>query len=237
MKKTFALLMLATMLFSVGCGNQAQDAAKDAKQKVEQTATEAKDAANKAADDAAKKVDEAADKANQAADDAAKKADEMKQDAAAKVDEAKDVADKAADSAASKVDEMANDVTSMMNERAIALGGVMPGSATVEDIQAKFGEATAVNGDVMTFADGLKVVLDSAKKVKEISTTSNAFNTPEGMYVGAEEYLLNDNCGPADNVRVANGVAEYEYIGGDKKSVVVYKAQNGVITEIICSLK
>lgn len=237
MKKTLALLMLATMLFSVGCGNQAKDAAKDAQQKVEQTANEAKDAANKAADDAAAKVDEAKDKANQAADDAAKKADEMKQDAAAKVDEAKDAANKAADDAAAKVDEMAKDMTSMMNERVIALGGLTPGSVTVEDIQAKFGEATSVNGDVMTFADGLKVVLDSAKKVKEISTTADAFNTPEGMYVGANEYLLNDYCGPADAVRKITNGAEYEYNSGDKKSVVVYKAENGVITEIICSAK
>ena len=225
MKKTFAVLMLATMLFSVGCGNQAQDAAKDAQQKVEQKADEAKDAANKAADEASKKADEmkadadkmasdVKDAANQAADDASKKADEMKADA----------------------DKMASDMTSMMNERAIALGGVMPG-ASVDDLTAMFGEPIATSGDTMTFADGLKVVLDEAKKVKSISTTANAFDTPEGVYVGASEYSLNDYCGPADNVRVANGVAEYEYNSGDKKSVVIYKAQDGVITEIVCSLK
>ena len=243
MKKIFAVLMLATMLFAVGCGNQAKDAAKDAEQKVEQAADATKDAANKTADEAAKKVDEAKDAAGKAADDAAKKADEMKQDAAAKVDEAKDAAGKAADAtkdaanqAADKVDEMAKEMTSMMNVRVIALGGLMPG-VSVEDVQSMFGEPTSTEGNVMTFADGLKVVLDTAKKVKSISTTGNAFDTPEGMYVGASEYSLNDNCGPADAVRVANGVAEYEYNGGDKKSVVVYKAQNGVITEITCSLK
>ena len=225
MKKTFAVLMLATMLFSVGCGNQAQDAAKDAQQKVEQKADEMKADADKMASDVK-------DAANQAADDASKKADEMKADA-----------DKMASDAAAKVDEMkadadkmASDMTSMMNERAIALGGVMPG-ASVDDLKAKFGEAISVEGNTMTFADGLKVVLDEAKKVKSISTTANAFDTPEGVYVGASEYSLNDYCGPADNVRVANGVAEYEYNSGDKKSVVVYKAQDGVITEIVCSLK
>ena len=226
MKKTFAVLMLATMLFSVGCGNQAQDAAKDAQQKVEQKADEAKAKVDEAKDDAAKKVDEAKDAAKKAADDAEKKADEMKSDAAKKADEAK-----------AEFNEMAKDMTSMMNERVIALGGLKPGTATVEDITAKFGEAISTEGNTLTFADGLKVVLDSAKKVKSISTTGNAFDTPEGMYVGASEYSLNDNCGPADAVRVANGVAEYEYNGGDKKSVVVYKAQNGVITEITCSLK
>ena len=226
MKKTFAVLMLATMLFSVGCGNQAQDAAKDAQQKVEQKADEAKAKVDEAKDDAAKKVDEAKDAAKKAADDAEKKADEMKSDAAKKADEAK-----------AEFNEMAKDMTSMMNERVIALGGLKPGTATVEDITAKFGEAISTEGNTMTFADGLKVVLDSAKKVKSISTTGKAFNTPEGVYVGASEYSLNDACGPADSVRVANGVAEYEYNGSDKKSVVVYKAQDGVITEIICSLK
>ena len=229
MKKALAVLMLTAMILSTGCGNQAQDAAKDAQQKVEQTADAAKD------------------KANQAADDAAKKADEMKSDAAAKVDEAKDAANQAADDvakkademksdAAAKVDEMATDMTSMMNERVIALNGLMPG-ASVEDVQAMFGEATKIEGNEMTFAEGLKVVLDGANKVKSISTVVDTFETPEGMYVGASEYSLNDNCGPADSVRkIANG-AEYEYNSGDKKSIVIYKAENGVITEITCTLK
>ena len=226
MKRTLALLMLAAMILSTGCGNQAQDAAKDAQQKVEQKADEAKAKVDEAKDAANAKVDEAKDAANKAADDAA-----------AKVDEAKDAAGKAAEDAVAKVDEMASDVTSMMNERVVALSGMMPGTTSVDDLKAKFGEAISVEGNTMTFADGLKVVLDEAKKVKSISTTGNAFDTPDGVYVGASEYSLNDYCGPADNVRVANGVAEYEYNSGDKKSVVVYKAQDGVITEIICSLK
>ncbi|MBE8950435.1 MAG: hypothetical protein SR3Q1_07540 [Quinella sp. 3Q1] len=225
MKKTFAVLMVAAMLFSVGCGNQAKDAAKDAQQKVEQKADEAKDAANKAADDAAAKVDEAKDAANKAADDAAAKVDEMKSDAAEKMDAMK-----------SDAENMANDMASMMNERVVALGGLMPG-VTQDELTAMFGEPTATNGNELTFADGLKVVLDGAKKVKSISTTVDAFDTPEGMYVGAYEYSLNDVCGPADNIRVANGVAEYEYNSGDKKSVTVYKAKDGFITEIVCSLK
>lgn len=229
MNRALAVLMLTAMLLSTGCGNQAQDGAKDAQQKVEQTADAAKD------------------KASQAADDAAKKADEMKSDAAAKVDEAKDAANQAANDvvkkademksdAAAKVDEMATDMTSIMNERVIALNGLMPG-ASVEDVQAMFGEATKVEGNEMTFANGLKVVFDGAKKVKSISTIVDTFETPEGMYVGASEYSLNDNCGPADSVRkIANG-AEYEYNSGDKKSIVIYKAENGIITEITCTLK
>lgn len=238
MKKTFAVLMLATMLLAVGCGNQAQEAAKDAQQKVEQTANEAKDAANKAAEDASAKVDEAKDAANKAADDATKKAEEMKSDAAAKADEMKQ-------DAAAKVDEMKSDAEKMASDvkdalttgRTIALNGIMPGSS-IDDLKAKLGEATSTEGDIMTFSNGLQAKFDEAtKKVKEISTTSDTFETPEGMYVGADEYLLNDYCGPADDVRTEPDGVKYEYTSGDKKSKVIYKSQNGIITEITCAVK
>ena len=236
MKKTFAMLMLAAMLLSAGCGNTMDGAKKDAQeaqQKVEQ------------------KVDEAKDKANEAKDAAAAKVDEAKADATAKVDEAKDAAKDAAkqatENAEAKIDEMAADANAAinatdameeaMNSRMASLGGLMPGSTTLEDVQAMFGEATDVNGKVMTFVNGIKVTFDDANKVKEISTMSADFDTPEGVYVGASEYSLNDYCGPADAIRQIPNGAEYEYLSGDKKSAVVYKAQNGVITEIVCSLK
>ena len=212
MKKALAALMLAAMILSTGCGNNAMDGAKkdaqEAAQKVEQKADEVKK-------DAEAKVEEVKDAASQAADDAAAKADEVK-----------DVATQAAD-----------EMMDAMDGRTVALNGIMPGSS-IEDVQAMFGEATATEGNVLTFVDGLKVTLDDAKKVvKAVSTTDNSFDTPEGIYVGADEYLLNEYCGPADTVRQVSGGAEYEYNSGDKKSKVVYKTQNGVIAEITCSLK
>lgn len=222
MKKCLAALMLATMLLAAGCGNNAMDGAKkdaqEAAAKVEQKVDEAKS-------DAAAKVDEAKDAA-------AAKVDEAKSDAAAKVDEAKDAAQTAMDDAAQKLDDAAADV----NGRMVALGGLVPGSTTLDDVQAMFGEATAVDGKVMTFVDGLKVTLDDANKVKEISTTGADFDTPDGIYVGASEYALNDYCGPADAIRQIPNGAEYEYRSGDKKSKIIYTAQNGVISEIKCSL-
>ena len=225
MKKTFAMLMLAAMLLSAGCGNTMDGAKKDAQDaaaKVEQTANEAKDKANEAKDAAAAKVDEAKDVA-------------------------KDAANKATENAEAKINEMAADANAAinatdameesMNSRMVSLGGLIPGNTTLEDVQVMFGEATDVNGKVMTFVNGIKVTLDDANKVKEISTMSADFDTPEGVYVGASEYSLNDYCGPADAIRQIPNGAEYEYISGDKKSAVVYKAQNGVITEIVCSLK
>lgn len=52
--------------------------------------------------------------------------------------------------------------------------------------------------------------------------------------VGASEDALKNYFRPADKVRK---ITEYEYDSSDKKSKVVYKVQDGVITEIICSLK
>lgn len=212
MKKSLALLMLAAMLFtSAGCGNTMNGAKKDAQ--------------------------EAAQKVEQKVDEAKDKVDEAKKDAEAKVDEAKDAANQAADDAAAKVDELADDLSDAFVGRTVALSGIMPGSS-IEDVEAMFGDATAVEGNVMTFIDGLKVTVDEAtQKVKSISTTGADFDTPDGIYVGASEYSLNEYCGAADSIRQIPDGAEYEYLSGDKKSKVVYTAQNGVITEITCSLK
>ncbi len=236
MKKTFAVLMLAAMLFSAGCGNTMDGAKKDAQDaaaKVEQTANEAKDKANEAKDAAAAKVDEA------------------KADATAKVDEAKDAAkdaaNKATENATAKIDEMASEAKNAMNAtdameeamsgRMVSLGGLMPGSTTIEDVQAMFGEATDVNGKVMTFVEGLKVTFDDGNKVTTITTTSPSFDSGDGVYVGDADYALNDYCGPADAIRQVGDGVEYEYNSGDKKSVVIYKATNGIISEITCKLK
>lgn len=230
MKKSLALLMLAAMLFtSAGCGNTMNGAKKDAQeaaQAVEQKVDEAKDKVDEAKKDAEAKVDEAKDAANQAADDVA-----------SKVDEAKEAANQVADDAAAKVEEVADDLSDAFVGRTVALSGIMPGSS-IEDVEAMFGEATEVEGNVMTFIDGLKVTVDEAtQKVKSISTTGTDFDTPDGIYVGASEYSLNEYCGAADAIRQIPDGAEYEYLSGDKKSKVVYTAQNGVITEITCSLK
>ena len=196
--------------------------AQDAAQKVEQKADEVKQ-------DAAAKVEEVKDKAG-----------EVKDEAAAKVDDVKSGAENMAGDAANKLEEVTAEMTQAVEGRTVALSGVMPGSS-IEDVQAMFGEATSVDGKIMTFVNGLKVTLDDANKVKEISTTGADFDTPEGVYVGASEYSLNDYCGPADAVHqiggaaAVSGGAEYEYYSGDKKSKVVYTAKNGVITEITCS--
>ncbi len=169
MKKALATLMLAAMILSAGCGNTMDGAKKDAQdaaQKVEQKADEVKQ-------DAAAKVEEVKDKAG-----------EVKDEAAAKVDDVKSGAENMAGDAANKLEEVTAEMTQAVEGRTVALSGVMPGSS-IEDVQAMFGEATSVDGKIMTFVNGLKVTLDDANKVKEISTTGADFDTPEGVYVGA----------------------------------------------------
>ena len=247
MKKTFSILLLAAMLLSAGCGNTMDGAKKDAQDaaaKVEQKANEAKDAANQAANDAKDAANQAANDAKDAANQAA---NDVKDAANQAANDAKDAANRATDDATAKINEMAADANAAinatdameesMNSRMVSLGGLTPGSTTIEDVQAMFGEATNVDGKVMTFVDEIKVTLDDANKVKRISTTSSSFDSGDGVYVGDADYALNEYCGPADAIRQVGDGVEYEYISGDKKSAVIYKAQNGIISEIICTLK
>lgn len=215
MKKIFAVLMLATMLFAVGCGNQAKEAASDAQQKVEQTANEAKDAASA-------KVDEAKDAANKVAEDAN-----------AKVDEVKDAANKVADDAAAKVDEISEGAKAMresMNE--ISFNGIAPGFS-VDEVKKIYGEPVETSGEVLTFMNGAIVNVDTNNMVKTIRLITSEVQTPQGVAVGMDEYVLNDAYGMADNVKkLANG-AEYEYNRGkDKVAKLVFTTKDGFISEI-----
>ena|GEM_PF-7131356 len=71
---------------------------------------------------------------------------------------------------------------------------------------------------------------DAAQQAKKDSSrllTSNEI-------IGMSEDSLNNYFGAADVVRK---ITEYEYNSGDKKSKVVYKVQDGIVTEITCSIK
>ena len=208
MKKTLALLMLAAMLMSTGCGNKVEDAAKDAQQKVEQTANEAKDAA-------AQKADEVKDAANKAADDAAAKVDEAKDATAQKIDE---------------ISEGAKAMRESMSE--ISFNGIVPGFS-VDEVKAAYGDPVETAGEVLTFANGAIVNVDSNNAVKSIRLITSEIQTPEGVAVGMDEYVLNDAYGQADNVKKLADGAEYEYYRGkDKVAKLVFTTKDGFISEI-----
>ncbi|MBR0062202.1 MAG: hypothetical protein IJP68_12070 [Selenomonadaceae bacterium] len=208
MKKTLALLMLAAMLMSTGCGNKVEDAAKDAQQKVEQTATEAKDAA-------AQKADEAKDAANKAADDAAAKAGEVKDAAAQKIDE---------------ISEGAKAMRESMSE--ISFNGIVPGF-NVDEVKGIYGEPVETSGEELVFANGAIVNVDTNNMVKTIRLITSEVQTPKGVAVGMDEYVLNDTYGMADNVKKLADGAEYEYYRGkDKVAKLVFQTKDGFISEI-----
>lgn len=212
MKKTLALLMLAAMLISTGCGNNTADGVK------------------KDAQEAAQKVEQKVDDAKK---DAEAKADQAKADAEKTVDQAKQDAANVANDAAQKVEQVAENIKG----RIIALEGVKPGM-TLDEVKAIFGEPTATDGDDVTFGNGLTVETNDAGKVDDVRVTQAGIRTPEGVEVGMADYALNEYCGPADKVDVdGDGEVEYKYFGVDGMSQVTYTTRNGIITEIKCSLK
>ena len=219
MKKTLALLMLAAMLMSTGCGNKVEDAAKDAQQKVEQTATEAKDAA-------AQKADEAKDAATKAADDAATKVDEAKDAAAQKAGEVKDAAEQ-------KIDEISEGAKAMRESMSeISFNGIVPGFS-IDEVKEAYGEPVETSGEELTFMNGAIVNVDSNNAVKSIRLITSEVQTPEGVAVGMDEYVLNDAYGQADNVKKLADGAEYEYYRGKNKvAKLVFTTKDGFISEI-----
>ena len=222
MKKTLAVLMLAAMVLSTGCGNNTMDGAKkdaqDAAAKVEQKADEAKDAAAKKADEAAAKVDEAKDVANKAAGDAAAKVEEVKSDAAQKLEE---------------ISEDAKAMRESMGE--ISFNGIVPGFS-VDEVKEAYGEPVRTSGDSgeeLVFMNGAIVNVDTNNAVKSVRLTTGDVETPEGVAVGMSEYVLNDAYGMADNVKKLADGAEYEYDRGvNKIAKLVFTTKDGIISEI-----
>ena len=208
MKKTLALLMLAAMLISTGCGSNTADGVK-------------------------KDAQEAQQKVEQKVDDAKAKADQAKKDATQKVDEAKKDAATVANDAAQKVEQVAENIKG----RLIALEGVKPGM-TLDEVKKIFGEPTSTSGDNVTFGNGLTVETNDAGKVNDVRVTQAGIRTPEGVEVGMADSALNEYCGPADKIDIeGDGEVDYKYFGVDGMSQVTYTTRNGIITEIKCSLK
>ena len=213
MKKFFAVLMLAAMMLSTGCGNNAMDGAK------------------KDAQEAAAKVEQKADEVKK---DAEAKVDEAKDAAAQKVDEAATKVDEAKDAAVQKVDEIAEGAKAMresMNE--ISFNGIVPGFS-IDEVKAAYGEPVKTSGDEIVFKNGVIVEVDDDNKtVESVRLTTSDVETPQGVAVGMSEYVLNDAYGPADKVDKDSDGVEYEYYRGvNKVAKLVFATKNGIISEI-----
>lgn len=219
MKKILALVMLAAMLLSTGCGKKAEQVQQDAAQKVEQAANKA----DEAKQDAAQKVEQAADAANQARENTEQKVEEIKQ-------EAENQAMEAQQEAAERLHKIAENAEAM--REAVSFGGIFPG-LTAEQVREIYGEPVQTAGEALTFENGAIVNVDADNLVKSVRLTTDQVTTPEGVSVGMSEYVLNDAYGMADKVRQIADGAEYEYDRGvDKVAKLIFTAKNGLIAEI-----
>ena len=115
----------------------------------------------------------------------------------------------------------------------IAIGGISPG-VSANDLINAFGQPTGKNGDDWTYQN-FKVEVERGI-VKEISTTSQAITTPDGVRVGLAADVLNSTFGSADKIDRDYNDTEYQYYSNDRAKKIEFKVANGVIVKITCEL-
>jgi len=116
----------------------------------------------------------------------------------------------------------------------IALGGISPGMSET-DLLNTFGQPNRRDGDDWTYPN-FKVEVERGI-VKEISTTSQAIMTPNGVHVGQAAAALNTTFGRADSVDNDYNDTEYTYLSTDGLKKIEFKVVNGVIAKITCELR
>lgn len=115
----------------------------------------------------------------------------------------------------------------------IALGGISPGMSA-NDLTNAFGQPTYKNGDDWQYQN-FKVEVERGV-VKEVSTTSQAIATPDGVRVGLAADALNSTFGAADKIDRDYNDTEYKYYSTDRSKKIEFKVANGVIVKITCEL-
>ncbi len=116
----------------------------------------------------------------------------------------------------------------------IALGGISPGMSET-DLLNTFGQPSNRSGDDWTYPN-FKVEVERGI-VKEVSTTSQAIATPNGVRVGQGAAALNTTFGRADSVDSDYNDTEYTYHSTDGIKKIEFKVVNGVIAKITCELR
>ena len=116
----------------------------------------------------------------------------------------------------------------------IALGGISPGMSETDLLNA-FGQPNRRDGDDWTYPN-FKVEVERGI-VKEVSTTSQAIMTPNGVRVGQGAEALNTTFGRADKVDSDYNDTEYTYHSTDGIKKIEFKVVNGVIAKITCELR
>ena len=134
--------------------------------------------------------------------------------------------------------EIVNEAPTMNTvDEKFSLGGISPGMS-FDEAKKILGEPTSQHDDdEFTFANGVMIDVEGGI-VEEIKIRQAGVKTSQGVEVGMMEYAIGEFCGAADVIdKDDDGEVDYEYYSGDKKSKIVYTAQNDLIIEIKCSLK
>ena len=116
----------------------------------------------------------------------------------------------------------------------IALDKIFPGMSESELINT-FGQPSYRDGDEWIYQN-FKVEIEHGI-VEEVSTTSTALATPNGVRVGQAATVLNSTFGPADKVDRDYNDVEYEYYSNDGSKKIEFKVVNGIITKIKCKVR
>ena len=214
MKKTFAILAVAMMMFATGCGKDTPPAVQDVKQ----------DAAA-AVDNAKEKVDNAKENATQALDnakqDATQAVNNVKENAQALLDDAKSLMAKVKDKTADKT--------------TVALDGIVPG-INLETANEILGEPIDNDGTNYAYSNGIDLKVAN-NIVQEVSTNYNGLNTPADIAVGMAESALKAAYG--DGLQISKndkGESVYKFVSKDSVRAIEFTASNGSVTKITATL-
>ena len=214
MKKTFAILAAAMMMFATGCGKDTPPAVQDVKQ------------------DAAAAVDNAKEKVDATVDQAKEKADQVKQDANQAVANVKENAQAMLDDAKSL---MAKVKDKTAEKTTVALDGIVPG-INIEAANEILGEPIDSDGTNFAYSNGIDLKVAN-NIVQEVSTSYNGLNTPADIAVGMAESALKAAYG--DSLQISKndkGESVYKFVSQDSVRAIEFTASNGSVTKISATL-
>ena len=206
MKKTFAIMAVAMMMFATGCGKNTPPAA----QEVQQNATNAVEQAKEKVDEAKEKIDQAKENATQAVETAQ-----------SMLEDAKSLMAKVKDKTADKT--------------AIALDGIVPG-INIETVNELLGEPVDSDGTNFAYSNGIDVkvkdniVQEVSTAYNGLNTPGAA---AVGMAEDALKAVYGDGMTVSTN---DNGEKIYKFVGTDSRRAIEFTVKDGSVSKISATL-
>ena len=127
-----------------------------------------------------------------------------------------------------------------VDDSAIALGDIAPGSSLAA-VKAKYPDMRQIDDDSFALANGFVIDVDEKNPdvIEEVKVYSSAsgIETPAGIGVGSSAFALNDAYGKADKIEKDRYDTEYIYYNSTRTKKLEFKVIDGVIRKIICELR